>query len=599
MPPSRTASATPRDETAAPRPPAAAPAAEAPPGEVLGLQRALGNQAVGRILRALAHPVSAAPADVIRRYPLTEDDIGRLFHVGGRVVRVLRLVGVHGERGTFAIPRGTLSIHRDRVLGPAEADAGPDLGGPDADEAPALATAPSRKRAPPEDYQELPESWDEEEDEKDEHAYGSSYDSEEEDEPYDEYFASLGTQSDFETGIEYLSDARGPEYWLDGAVDQYDWLARHRRMLAMGELRKTHVKQSGGRKKSKFTQNKVRASLTLVVRGPGGLRGVTVEIDRTFISGEGGTTAAVKAWLARAGIIESEDDYQAERHAHSEEDLIVHLNDPGTRDALLQALAAGVGDGEEAVAVILDVASYPNTVCGECHRSLDAAMTLELLPRAREILGAPEMMGIINASGANHFAGSGPRAEDQARWVESAVRFDDIANAEKRARTTGGRGSRAERGRGQGRAERDEVVVVVPAPDDLHARVAAEHGPVIPVAGDGNACYVRAILTGLAHDGIIEAGEVEGLVAAITGHLVAVGIRMDGQMIDAGGLVAAEVRRVIAQLTDHVMDGGIDVGITVVQWDVVNGGLTEFQANQGTYPVTLLYTPGHFDVITE
>ena len=68
-------------------------------------------------------------------------------------------------------------------------------------------------------------------------------------------------------------------------------------------------------------------------------------------------------------------------------------------------------------------------------------------------------------------------------------------------------------------------------------------------------------------------------------------------MIDAGGIAAAEVRRIIAQFTGHIVDGGIDVGINIIQWDTGSQDFTFFTANQGTYQLTLLYTPGHFDFL--
>lgn len=121
--------------------------------------------------------------------------------------------------------------------------------------------------------------------------------------------------------------------------------------------------------------------------------------------------------------------------------------------------------------------------------------------------------------------------------------------------------------------------------------VAAPYGEPIPINGRGFACYIRSLVTAAARLGYIGNGEIEDMVDTVQIHLAAQGLRNVGQDIDAGGLVAAEVRRVLAELL-----GGFDPQVHIVMDDEVNGW-TEFTANTGTEPVYLQYTPGHFDLL--
>lgn len=119
----------------------------------------------------------------------------------------------------------------------------------------------------------------------------------------------------------------------------------------------------------------------------------------------------------------------------------------------------------------------------------------------------------------------------------------------------------------------------------------------VEITGVGMACYVRSIVTALVRNGALK-GSIETWVETFTDHLKSIDLRMEGEMIDAGGLDAAEVRRAISELTrTESLPQGVDVGIRIVQWDPEQEQIVSFDANQGIYQITLLYTPGHFDLL--
>lgn len=125
----------------------------------------------------------------------------------------------------------------------------------------------------------------------------------------------------------------------------------------------------------------------------------------------------------------------------------------------------------------------------------------------------------------------------------------------------------------------------------IGAPVVAPYGEPIAISGRGFACYIRSLVTAAARLDYIGNGQIENMVDAVQEHLAAQGLRNVGQDIDAGGLVAAEVRRVLGDLL-----GGFDPQVHIVMDDEVNGW-TEFTANAGADPVYLQYTPGHFDLL--
>lgn len=116
---------------------------------------------------------------------------------------------------------------------------------------------------------------------------------------------------------------------------------------------------------------------------------------------------------------------------------------------------------------------------------------------------------------------------------------------------------------------------------------------VVPISGNGFACYIRSLVTAAAvRYNLLPAHEVEAMVDTVQDHLGSVGLRQQGQAIDAGGLVAAEVRRVLAQLLN-----GFDPQIHIVTQ--TPDGLATYVANAGAMPVYLYYTPGHFDLLNQ
>src|SRR6478609_5652760 len=96
-----------------------------------------------------------------------------------------------------------------------------------------------------------------------------------------------------------------------------------------------------------------------------------------------------------------------------------------------------------------------------------------------------------------------------------------------------------------------------------------------------------------ATHGLLDGCEIEPIVGVVIEHLENIQMRTPGQMVDAGGLVAAEVRLVLQQLT-----GGIyQPAVHVVMWSDSTAQITNFPLNEGTHHVWLFYTPGHFDLI--
>lgn len=120
------------------------------------------------------------------------------------------------------------------------------------------------------------------------------------------------------------------------------------------------------------------------------------------------------------------------------------------------------------------------------------------------------------------------------------------------------------------------------------------YGEPINITGISTACYIRALVTAASRvHHLIEPERIETLVSALQDHLSFVNLRDRGQMINAGGLVAAEVRSALSQLLGTVFDPMVHV----VMIDPNTGMLTDFTVNVGSQHVWLLYSPGHFDLI--
>lgn len=118
------------------------------------------------------------------------------------------------------------------------------------------------------------------------------------------------------------------------------------------------------------------------------------------------------------------------------------------------------------------------------------------------------------------------------------------------------------------------------------------YGDIIGISGQGLACYIRSLVTAASRLGHLDAADIEGCVNAVQRHLAETGLRIGNQNIDAGGLVAAEVRRVL-----HEMLQGFDPQVHIVMQNQ-HGIWTDFIANMGATAVYLRYTPGHFDLLT-
>lgn len=134
----------------------------------------------------------------------------------------------------------------------------------------------------------------------------------------------------------------------------------------------------------------------------------------------------------------------------------------------------------------------------------------------------------------------------------------------------------------------------LPVPENIDEQVTVLHGEIIQIAGNGLNCYIRSLVTAASQIyGVLEEGQIENIVSAISDHLANVNLRTRSEMINAGGLVAAEVRRVLSTLIGQ----NFDPEVHIVMWDGSVGQIVDFSANIGTQPVWLYYTPGHFSVL--
>ncbi|MEX3020896.1 hypothetical protein AB4K05_15005 [Kluyvera sp. STS39-E] len=123
------------------------------------------------------------------------------------------------------------------------------------------------------------------------------------------------------------------------------------------------------------------------------------------------------------------------------------------------------------------------------------------------------------------------------------------------------------------------------------ARAAQDYSmEFVPISGNGLNCYIRSIFTGL-HRLEYFTGSIENAVSVISDHLESIHLRVGSQMIDAGGLVAAEARRAILELYN------VDVGVTIITWNYDLGRFVDYSANDGAVQLNLFSTPGHFDLL--
>lgn len=119
-----------------------------------------------------------------------------------------------------------------------------------------------------------------------------------------------------------------------------------------------------------------------------------------------------------------------------------------------------------------------------------------------------------------------------------------------------------------------------------------------PISGSGMNCYIRSLITwvALAHTDKIRQHEIEPAVSQVAEMLRVRGLRADRDLIDAGGEDGLEVR---AQIEDFFQVGTLR--LTILQWDTRSPStdpvLARYDACDGETPVTLLYTPSHFDLL--
>lgn len=397
----------------------------------------------------------------------------------------------------------------------------------------------------------------------------------------------------FMKSIKYLSEYKDPSE-IFTELKGYDWLAIHRRLLELGQLRLTPVKKGS----AKMTRNRVKAAISLVVEDQNGdQRTIIFVIPKDFVSGESNTQKKVETWVNKIG----RGPYLSEKHAHSEQDMGVYLREIENLAGITNLFHGQMKEGETAIGVILDFVSYPNTVCPECFPSIDETMYQVVMPYFQRFFKNENMQGVINASAAEKFKGSSDK-QPNLTWIETIIDYDQIKKQEKSERQKERRNLRSERGEKRAKKSSRDVSLEErkegKRPNQNRIRELASNVATVHVVnGIGLNCYIRSILTGLAVRGVIAVNQIENLVATIADQLVNEGLRVNEAMIDAGGIAAAEVRRIIAELTSHIVDGGIDVGINIIQWDTGSQDFTFFTANQGTYQLTLLYTPGHFDFL--
>jgi hypothetical protein len=375
-----------------------------------------------------------------------------------------------------------------------------------------------------------------------------------------------------------------------------EWLTLHRRLFQKYKL--AQPVKSGG-KSAKLTQNRVAASVGLLVRRGGVLIKLNQDLGKQYSSGASSRLEArIRRWLLEADIIEDEEDYDPARHSHSEAEMITDLYYGRHLDAVLAALGRQLQRGDAIEGLVLDVVSVPNTVCSVCHQSLDRFMSMVLLPTARRAFRIRNVPTVINASGNKIFSGAKKEHKhDASTWIESEVDFQAMDELDSSKKSTDARSARAARRRGasSGMGKKKSKGGALSAGWSYRRVVArAEelgYGNMVDISGAGLNCYIRSLVTGLALQGIIPLGDVENLVTALALDLGGLGLRFDGEMIDAGGLAAAVVRDRIYGYTGNT----ILPQIRIIQHD--GNDVTDFVANQGNLEIKLLYTPGHFDLL--
>lgn len=114
------------------------------------------------------------------------------------------------------------------------------------------------------------------------------------------------------------------------------------------------------------------------------------------------------------------------------------------------------------------------------------------------------------------------------------------------------------------------------------------------ISGAGLNCYIRSILTGVRNAGWSPQPPqtLETVINEIAGVLRAEGLRAPDGLVDAGGRDGARVRQLVKEKTGYV------IGLRIITWDRTNARITAFDVTTGSLTITLVHTPGHFDLLS-
>jgi hypothetical protein len=131
-------------------------------------------------------------------------------------------------------------------------------------------------------------------------------------------------------------------------------------------------------------------------------------------------------------------------------------------------------------------------------------------------------------------------------------------------------------------------------PDDYIKQVEQKYKRKVQrISGQGLNCYIRSILTGVRNAGWSPRSPqtLDSVINEIAGVLGTEGLRAPDGLIDAGGRDGARVRDLVKQQT------GREIGLRIITWDRTNARITAFDQTAGAVAITLVHTPGHFDLL--
>ncbi len=131
-------------------------------------------------------------------------------------------------------------------------------------------------------------------------------------------------------------------------------------------------------------------------------------------------------------------------------------------------------------------------------------------------------------------------------------------------------------------------------PDDYIKQVEQKYKRKVQrISGQGLNCYIRSILTGVRNAGWSPRSPqtLDSVINDIAGVLGTEGLRAPDGLIDVGGRDGARVRDLVKQQT------GREIGLRIITWDKTNARITAFDQTAGALAITLVHTPGHFDLL--